>query len=240
MARAVIDKRVGSVDEAVADVGDGATVMVGGFGGSGHPKYLVQALRRKGSKDLTLVANTAGAADRGVGVLVANRQVKKVICSFPIPRVARTGLDTFWELVEQGRLEVEIVPQGTLAERIRAGGAGIPAFYTPVGVGTLLGEGKEVRRLDGRDCVLESALVADFAFLRAARADRAGNLVYRRAQRSFNVVMAMAARTSVAEVYASVETGQIDPEDVVTPGIFVDRTVVVPDDRLTRSAEATG
>jgi 3-oxoadipate CoA-transferase alpha subunit len=135
---------------------------------------------------------------------------------------------------------VEVVPQGTLAERIRAGGAGIPAFYTPVGFGTLLAEGKEVRRLQGQNCLLETALTADFALLRAARADRAGNLVYRRAQRSFNVIMATAARTTVAEVYESVETGQIDPEAVVTPGIFVDRTVVVPDDRAARLEVSTG
>jgi 3-oxoadipate CoA-transferase alpha subunit len=144
------------------------------------------------------------------------------------------------DLIEAGDIEVELVPQGTLVERMRAAGAGIPAFYTPTGVGTLLANGKEVRRLDGRDCLLETALTADFALLRAATADRAGNLVYRRAQRSFNAIMAMAARTTVAEVYASLETGQIDPEAVVTPGIFVDRTVVVPDDRAERIAAATG
>ena len=223
----MIDKRVGSVDEAVADVRDGATIMVGGFGGSGQPAYLIEALRRKGSKDLTIIANTAGV----VRPLIDNQQVTRVVCSFPIPR---------GQALELGDLEIEIVPQGTLAERIRAGGAGIPAFYTPTGVGTLLGEGKEVRRLDGRDCLLEHALKADFAFLRATSADRAGNLVYRRAQRSFNAIMATAASTTIAEVYACVETGQIDPEAVVTPGIFVQRTVVVPDDRQERISAWAG
>jgi 3-oxoadipate CoA-transferase alpha subunit len=196
--------------------------MVGGFGGSGQPSYLIEALQRKGSRDLTIVANSSG----GVRALIESGQVAKVICSFAIPRGVR------WSPPEG--LEVEIVPQGTLAERIRAGGAGIPAFYTPTGVGTLLSSGKEVRRLEGRDCVLEYALKADFAFVRAAQADRAGNLVYRRAQRSFNAIMATAATTTIAEVYACVETGQIDPEDVITPGIFVQRTVVVPDDRAER------
>jgi 3-oxoadipate CoA-transferase, alpha subunit len=221
---AVIEKRVGSVDEAVADVGDGASIMVGGFGGSGQPQYLLEALRKKGSRGLTIVANTTGTV-RG---LIESGQVTKVICSFAIPRGVR------WDPPED--VEIEIVPQGTLAERIRAGGAGIPAFYTPTGVGTLLGIGKEVRQLDGRDCLLEYALKADFAFVRAAQADRAGNLVYRRAQRSFNAIMATAATTTIAEVYACLEVGQIDPEAVITPGIFVDRTVVVPDDRPERLA----
>jgi 3-oxoadipate CoA-transferase alpha subunit len=227
MAPRVIDKRVGSADEAVADVRDGASVMIGGFGGSGHPAYLIEALRRKGSTQLTLIANTAG----GLGVLVDNGQVSKVICSFPVPRGTR------WQAPHG--VQIEIVPQGTLAERIRAGGAGIPAFYTPTGVGTLLADGKEVRRFDGRDCLLETALTADVAFVRAATADQAGNLVYRRAQRNFNVIMAMAARTTIAEVYACVDIGQLDPEAVVTPGIFVQRTVVVPDDRPQRIAAST-
>jgi 3-oxoadipate CoA-transferase, alpha subunit len=221
MAAAVVDKRVGSVDEAVADVRDGATIMVGGFGGSGHPRYLLQALQQKRVKDLTIVANTTG----GAIPLIDNGQVKKVICSFAIPRGVR------WQPPDA--LEVEIVPQGTLAERIRAGGAGIPAFYTPTGVGTLLAEGKEVRHLDGRDCILETALQADFAFIRAALADPAGNLTYRRAQRNFNAIMATAATTTIAEVY---DTGHIEPEDVVTPGVFVHRLVIVPDDRQERIA----
>jgi 3-oxoadipate CoA-transferase alpha subunit len=227
MRAAVIDKRVGSVDEAVADVLDGATIMVGGFGGSGQPSYLIEALRRKGSRNLTIVANTAGV----VRPLIDNQQVHKVVCSFPIPR---------GQALELGDLDIEVVPQGTLAERIRAGGAGIPAFYTPTGVGTLLAQGKEIRTLDGRDCLLEHALKADFAFLRAAKADRAGNLVYRRAQRSFNAIMATAASTTIAEIYLCVETGQIDPEDVITPGIFVQRAVVVPDDRQERLAASAG
>ena len=143
-------------------------------------------------------------------------------------------METFWELYQSGQLEIEIVPQGTLAERIRAGGAGIPAFYTPTAVGTSLAEGREMRTLGGRACLLETALVADFTFVRAARADRMGNLTYRQAQRNFNVVMATAARTTVAEVYEVVEAGELDPESVATPGIFVDRLVVVPDDRAER------
>jgi 3-oxoadipate CoA-transferase alpha subunit len=218
MAAAVIDKRVGSVEEALADVRDGATIMVGGFGGSGFPRYLIEALRHTGSRDLTIIAN----GPSGIGELIDNGQVSKTICSFPMPRGQASQLD---------EIQVEIVPQGTLAERIRAGGAGIPAFYTPTGVGTLLAEGKEVRRLDGRDCLLETALRADFAFVRACTADRAGNLVYRRAQRNFNPIMAMAARTTIAEVYTIAD---LEPEHVATPGIFVDRTVVVPDDTAER------
>ncbi len=230
----MIDKRVGSVQEAIADLRDGATVMVGGFGGSGYPAYLVEALRQRGSRDLTIVANGAGTATSGVGVLIANRQVRKLICSFPIGRHARQGMETFWDLYDAGALEVEVLPQGSLAERIRAGGAGISAFYTPAGVGTRLAAGKETRRFGGRECVLETALTADFAFVRCTRADRHGNLVYRQAQRNFNVMMASAAATPVAEAYAVVEPGDIDPDVVVTPGIFVKRVVQVEDDRPRR------
>lgn len=230
----MIDKQVASVQEAIADLPDGAMVMVGGFGGSGYPAYLVAALREHGASNLTIVANNAGTATTGIGVLIANRQVRKVICSFPIGRSARKGMETFWELQRSGKLEVEIVPQGTMAERIRAGGAGIPAFYTLTGVGTILERGKERRVFEGRAYLLESALRADFALLRASRADRLGNLVYRKAQRNFNTVMATAARITVAEVYEVVRPGELDPEVVVTPGIFVDRVVVVPDDRAQR------
>ena len=230
----MINKQVASAAEAIADLADGAMVMVGGFGGSGFPTNLVAALLERGTKDLTLVHNNAGTASAGVGVLVANRQVRKVICSFPVPRRARDDMEMHWELYRSGQLEIEIAPQGTLAERIRAGGAGIPAFYTPTAVGTSLAEGRERRTLGGRACLLETALVADFAFVRAARADRMGNLTYRQAQRNFNVVMATAARTTVAEVYEVVEAGELDPESVATPGIFVDRLVVVPDDRAER------
>ena len=230
----MIDKRVASVEAAIADLADGATVMVGGFGGSGYPANLVSALRNHGARELTLITNNAGTATTGVGLLIANRQVRKVICSFPVGRHAADGMETFWELYNSGRLEIEIVPQGTIAERIRAGGAGIPAFYTPTGVGTVLGERKETRAFGGRACVLETALRADFALVRAAAADRMGNLVYRRAQRNFNVVMAMAAATTVAEVYSIVEAGELDPELIVTPGIFVDRVVLVEDDRAER------
>jgi 3-oxoadipate CoA-transferase, alpha subunit len=219
MAAAVIDKRVGSVDEAVADVGDGATIMVGGFGGSGFPQYLIEALTRRGTRDLTIIAN----GPSGIGTLIENGQVKKMICSFPIPRGQPSVLD---------EVEVEIVPQGTLAERIRAGGAGIPAFYTPSGVGTLLANGKEVRRLDGRDCLLETALKADFAFVRATTADRAGNLVYRRAQRNFNPIMAMAADCTIVEVEQIVKVGELDPDEIHTPGVWVQRLIQIPEDGI--------
>jgi len=231
---AVIDKRVASLAAALDGLADGATVMVGGFGGSGYPAELVSALRERGTRDLTLVANNAGTAATGVGVLIANRQVRKLICSFPLGRHVREGMETFWDLYHAGALQVEILPQGTLVERIRAGGAGIPAFYTPTGPGTMLARDKEIRTIGGRACVLETAIVAEFALVRAAIADRTGNLVYRRAQRNFNTAMATAARTTVAEVYEVVAAGALDPEVIATPGIFVDRVVVVADDRPSR------
>jgi 3-oxoadipate CoA-transferase alpha subunit len=230
----MIDKQVGSADVAIHDLQDGAVVMVGGFTSSGYPARLVAALRERGSRDLTIVVNGAGTATSGVGILIANRQVRKLICSFPVGRHARQGMETFWELYESGKLEIEILPQGTLAECIRAGGAGIPAFYTPTGVGTRLTEHKETRTFGGRTCVLEQALVADFAFIRATRGDRMGNLVYRRAQRNFNPLMATAARVTVAEVYEVVPAGELSPEAIVTPSIYVDRVVVVPDDGAQR------
>ncbi len=230
----MIDKRVSSVEAALDGLEDGATVMVGGFGGSGYASNLVAALRQRGTRELTVIVNNAGTATTGVGVLVANGQVRKVVCSFPVGRTAKQGMETFWDLYNSGRLDIEIVPQGTLAERIRVGGAGIPAFYTPTGVGTILGQSKETRTFGDRQCVLETALVADFALLRAAQADRLGNLVYRCAQRNFNVVMAMAARTTVAEVYEVTETGGLQTEAIATPGIFVDRIVVVENDASER------
>jgi 3-oxoadipate CoA-transferase alpha subunit len=233
----VIDKQVATVQDAIADLPDGATIMVGGFGGAGYPYYLVSALRERGSRDLTFVVNGCGTATRGIGVLIANRQVRRVVCSFPISRTARAGLDDLREQVDSGALELEVTPQGTLAERIRAGGAGVPAFFTPTGPGTLFEQGKETRDFNGQPCVLETALTADYAFVRAWQADRIGNLVYRQAQRNFNPLMASAARITVAEVYAVVPTGDLAPELVVTPGIYVDRVVVVDDDTPLRRIE---
>ena len=233
----MIDKRAASVEAAIADLDDGASVMVGGFGGAGFPAYLVHALRERGTRDLTMIVNGCGTERTGIGILIANRQVRKVVCSFPVSRSAKSGLDTFLGQVERGELELEITPQGTLAERIRAGGAGVPAFFTPTGAGTVFAQGKETREIDGRECVLEHALTADYAFVRATSADRLGNLTYRLAQRNFNPIMAMAARTTVAEVYAVVEAGALSPEAIVTPGIFVQRVVQVEDDLPRRRVE---
>ena len=220
-----------SAQEAVKDIFDGAAVMVGGFGGSGLPETLIRALRDHGAKDLTIVANNVGGVEYGVGFLITNRQVRKVICSFPIGRRQAKLQDTFWEQYHGGALEVELVPQGTLAERIRAGGAGIPAFYTPTGAGTSVAGLKEVRSFGGRDYLLEEGLTADFALLRAHKADRMGNLVYRKAMRNFNPMMATAARTTIAEVNEVVDAGELDPELIVTPGIYVNRVVEVKVER---------
>ena len=227
----MIRKQVPSAQEAVKDIFNGAAVMVGGFGGSGLPETLIRALRDHGAKDLTIVANNVGGVEYGVGFLIANRQVRKVICSFPIGRRQAKLQDTFWEQYHGGTLEVELVPQGTLAERIRAGGAGIPAFYTLTGAGTSVAVLKEVRSFGGRDYLLEESLTADFALLRAHKADRMGNLVYRKAMRNFNPMMATAAKTTIAEVNEVVEAGELDPELIVTPGIYVNRVVEVKVER---------
>ena len=227
----MIRKQVTSAQEAVKDIFDGATVMVGGFGGSGLPEALIRALRDHGAKGLTIVANNVGGVEYGVGFLIANRQVRKVICSFPIGRRQAKLQDTFWEQYHGGTLEVELVPQGTLAERIRASGAGIPAFYTLTGAGTSVAVLKEVRSFGGRDYLLEESLTADFALLRAHKADRMGNLVYRKAMRNFNPMMATAAKTTIAEVNEVVEAGELDPELIVTPGIYVKRVVEVKVER---------
>ena len=227
----MIRKQLPSAQEAVKDIFDGATVMVGGFGGSGLPEALIRALRDHGAKDLTIVANNVGGVEYGVGFLIANRQVRKVICSFPIGRRQAKLQDTFWEQYHGGALEIELVPQGTLAERIRAGGAGIPAFYTPTGAGTSVAGLKEVRSFGGRDYLLEEGLTADFALLRAHKADRMGNLVYRKAMRNFNPMMATAARTTIAEVNEVVDAGELDPELIITPGIYVKRVVEVKIER---------
>ena len=210
---------------AVADIPDGATIMIGGFGGVGVPHALIRALNERALKNLTIIANGTGAR-LGRPSSVEARMVAKAIVSFPISPSPRPD-DPFEQGYESGAIALEIVPQGTLAERIRAAGAGIPAFYTPTGVGTPFAEGKELREIDGRPYVLERALGADFALIRAFRADAMGNLVYRNAARNFNPMMATAARVTIAEVAEVVEAGTLDPEGIVTPGIFVDRVVVV-------------
>jgi 3-oxoacid CoA-transferase subunit A len=210
-----MDKRIASPDAAFANLRDGMTILMGGFGLCGIPENLIEAVRRKGTKDLTVVSNNAGVDDFGIGILLQNRQVKKMISSY----VGENKL--FEKLVLSGELEVELNPQGTLAERIRAGGAGIPAFYTPSGYGTMVAEGKEVREFDGRHFVLERALRGDFAFLKAWKGDRWGNLIYRKTARNFNPMMATAADFVIAEVEEFVELGQLPPDQVHTPGIFV-------------------
>jgi len=210
------------VDAAVRGIADGATVLIGGFGRAGMPFALIDALRRLGPRELTVVNNNAGNGDTGLAALLAAGQVRKVICSFP----RQSDSHVFDRLYRAGEIELELVPQGTLAERIRAGGAGIGGFYTPTGVGTPLAAGKEVRTIDGREYLLEYPIRADVAFVRAHVADGMGNLVYRKTGRNFGPIMAAAAELTVAEVNRVVPTGELDPEAVVTPGIFVDRVVV--------------
>lgn len=217
----MLNKVVGSLDEAVADVHDGASIMIGGFGGAGVADGLMEALIRHGASRLTLIANHAGRGESGMAVLVKQDRVAKVICSFPEAKDARI----FREKYLAGKIELELVPQGTLSERMRAGGSGIEGFYTPTGAGTEIAEGKEVREINGVACVLEHALRADFALVRAKAGDRWGNLVYNQAGRNFNPVMAMAGRVAIAEVDEIVELGTFNPEHVVTPGIFVQRVV---------------
>jgi 3-oxoadipate CoA-transferase, alpha subunit len=209
-------------DTAVRGIADGSTVLIGGFGRAGLPFALIDAVRRNGARDLIVVNNNAGNGDTGLVALLAAGAVRKIICSFP----RQSDSHVFDELYRAGRIELEVVPQGNLAERIRAGGAGIGGFYTPTGVGTLLAEGKELRTIDGRDYVLEYPIKADLALIRAHRADLLGNLVYRKTGRNFGPIMATAATLTVAEVSEVVPLGGIDPEAVVTPGIFVDRVVV--------------
>ena len=208
-------------DEAVVGVEDGSTVLVGGFGMAGMPIDLIDALIRQGATDLTVVSNNAGNGDTGLAALLAKGRVRKMVCSFP----RQSDSWVFDGLYREGRVELEVVPQGNLAERMRAAGAGIGAFFTPTGVGTPLAEGKESREIDGRSYVLEHPIRGDLALIGAHRADRAGNLVYRKTARNFGPVMATAATTVVAQVHEVVEIGGIDPEVIVTPGIYVDRVV---------------
>jgi 3-oxoacid CoA-transferase subunit A len=211
-----MDKRIATADAAIAELADGATILMGGFGLCGIPENLIAALRRKGTRDLTIISNNPGSDDFGVGLLLQNGQVKKMISSY----VGENKV--FEQMVLKGELQMELNPQGTLAERIRAGGAGIPAFYTPTGYGTMVAEGKETREFAGRPYVLESALHGDFAFIKAWRGDRWGNLAYRKTARNFNPMMATAADYVIAEVEEVVNLGQLVPDQIHTPGIFVD------------------
>lgn len=219
----MISKTMASASAAVADIRDGATVMIGGFGRAGQPIALIDALRENGASGLTVINNNAGNGDTGLASLLAAGQVSKVICSFP----RQVDSHIFDGLYRAGRIELELVPQGTLAERIRAGGAGIGAFFTPTGYGTQLAEGKEVRTIAGRPQVLEFALRADVALVSAWQGDRWGNLIYRKTSRNFGPVMAAAATTTIAQVDRVVELGHLDPEVIVTPGIHVARLVEV-------------
>ena len=217
----MIDKTVRTLAEAVAGTRDGATVMIGGFGGAGQPAELVDALIAQGARDLVIVNNNAGNGDVGLAALLKAGRVRRIVCSFP----RQADSHVFDGLYRAGKIELELVPQGNLAERIRAAGAGIDAFYTPTGYGTALAEGKESRRIDGRDFVLEYPIRADLALIKADRGDRWGNLVYRKAARNFNPIMATAAAVTVAQVREIVPLGALDPEQVVTPGIHVTRVV---------------
>ena len=219
----MIDKVFADCAAAVADVPDGATVMIGGFGTAGLPNELVHALVDQGARDLVVINNNAGNGEIGVAALLAAGRVRKIICSYP----RQVDSHHFDRLYRAGRIELELVPQGTLAERIRAAGAGVGAFFTPTGFGTDLAQGKETRLIDGRGQVLEYALPADFAFVRAERGDRWGNLTYRKSARNFGPIMASAARVSVATVHELVALGELDPETVVTPGVFVRRVVSI-------------
>jgi 3-oxoadipate CoA-transferase alpha subunit len=219
----MIDKIVASIEAALADVHDGATVMLGGFGSAGLPSELIDGLIAQGATDLVIVNNNAGNGDTGLAALLKARRVRKIICSFP----RQVDSQVFDGLYRAGEIELELVPQGNLAERIRAAGAGIGAFYTPTGYGTDLARGKETREIDGRGYVLEYPIRADFALIKAERGDRWGNLVYRKTARNFGPVMATAAKVTVATVHEVVEPGGLDPEAIVTPGIFVRRVVPI-------------
>ncbi len=219
----MIDKQVASVRDAVAGIEDGSTVMIGGFGTAGMPSELIDALIAEGARDLTIVNNNAGNGETGLAALLKARRVRRIVCSFP----RQVDSQVFDALYRAGEIELELVPQGNLAERIRAAGAGIGAFYTPTGFGTLLAEGKETREIDGRQYVLEFPIRADYALIKAERADRWGNLVYRKTARNFGPIMASAARCTIVQVNEVVALGALDPEAVVTPGIFVKRVVAV-------------
>lgn len=218
----MINRIVGSTAEAVADIEDGSTILVSGFGGAGLPTSLLDALAAQGARNLTIVSNNAGSGGVGIAKLVLAGQVRKVVCSFP----RQPGSTAFDDLFRAGKLELELVPQGTLAERIRAAGAGIGAFFTPTGAGTELAKGKESRILNGVEQVLEFPIHADYALIKAGCGDRWGNLTYRRSGRNFGPLMATAARCTIAQVRQIVELGELDPENIITPGIYVKRVVL--------------
>lgn len=220
----MIDKTVPSLEDAVAGIFDGATVMIGGFGTAGQPAELIDALIAQGARDLTIVNNNAGNGEIGLAALLKARRVRKIICSFP----RQADSQVFDALFRSGDIELELVPQGNLAARIQAAGAGLGAIFTPTGYGTLLAQGKETREIDGRHYVLEYPIRADFALIKALFGDRWGNLVYRKAARNFGPIMASAATTTIAQVADIVPLGELDPEVIVTPGIFVQRVVAVP------------
>ena len=220
----MIDKIVPNVEAALAGIKDGATIMIGGFGGAGQPTELIDALIAQGAKDLVIVNNNAGNADYGLAALLKTGRVRKIICSFP----RQTDSHVFDGLYRAGKLELELVPQGNLAERIRAAGAGIGAFFTATGFGTPLADGKETRLIDGRMYVLEHPIHADAALIKAERGDRWGNLTYRKTARNFGPIMAAAAKLSIASVHEIAALGEIDPETVVTPGLYVQRVVCLP------------
>ena len=217
----MIDKTVHSFEAAVADIRDGATILVGGFGNAGMPSELIDALIGHNAKDLTIVNNNAGNADAGLAALLKTKRVRKILCSFP----RQTDSWVFDGLYRAGEIELELVPQGNLACRIEAAGAGLGAIFTPTGYGTLLAQGKETRRINGRDYVLEMPIHGDYAFIKAEKGDRWGNLVYRKAARNFGPIMARAAKCTIAQVREIVPLGALDPEIIVTPGIFVQRVV---------------
>lgn len=218
----MIEKVVDSLTQAVADLHDGASIMISGFGDAGAPHQLIEAVITHGATDLTIISNNAGSGETGIAALIKERRVRKVICSFP--RMAASH--HFDARYRAGEIELELVPQGNLAARIQAAGAGLGAIFTPTGYGTLLAEGKETREIDGRHYVLEYPIHADFALIKARAGDRWGNLVYRKVARNFGPIMAMAAKTTIAQVAEIVPLGGLDPEAVVTPGIFVDRLVL--------------
>ncbi len=228
----MIDKRVGSVADAVAGIGDGAVVLVSGFGEAGNPSELIHALIDQGARDLTIVNNNAGNGHVGLAALLEAKRARKIVCSYP--RSSRS--EVFQSLYGAGEIELETIPQGTLAERLRAAGAGIGGFYTPTTVGTPLADGKESRVIEGREYVLETPIRADFALVKAETADRRGNLTYRLAARNFGPVMCMAADETIVQVRRIVELGEIEPESVITPGIFVDRVVQVAEPMSERAA----
>ena len=232
----MISKVRPDVAAAVSGIEDGATVLIGGFGRAGQPVELVEALLEQGACDLTVVSNNAGNGDHGIAALIGAGRVAKIVCSFP----RQSDSYVFDARYRAGEIELELVPQGNLAERIRAAGAGIGAFYTPTGVGTLVAEGKEVRTIDGRDHLLEYPLAGDYALISALHADRWGNLVYRKTSRNFGPLMAAAAATTIVQVDSVVELGALDPEAVVTPGLFVDRVVAVGERAWLRDGEFVG